>query len=136
MHTMDDKYQLFNRVMEQSIEKMFCTGPLIHFGPETDLIETLLHSVESYLQEIKAHCPYSYTELFPKIRNIMVAKITEILKKYIPEQENDSHFTFWSDMTARMVYDAAELFVLGQTTLKLREISRQINKMTDPDKPA
>lgn len=129
----DDKYLLFNHMMEQSIENTFCTKHLIHFDSDTDLIETLLHSVESYLQEIKAHCPYSYTELFPKIRNIMVAKLTDILKKYVPNQRDETNFLFWCDLATRMIYDAAELYVLGKTALELKEVSQQINKLIDLD---
>lgn len=126
----DDKYQLFSSMMEKSIEDAFCTEPLIHFSSDTDLIDILLYSIESYLQEIKTHCPYSYRNLFPKIRTVMVLKLTGILKKYVPNQMSAPIFDFSCDMLARMLYDAAELFVLDKSSLNLKEISLQIKKIS------
>lgn len=123
-----DKYALFDRMIEDSIDGLFSNHAPGSDQLDSDSLSAYFEAIYDYLLKIEDHCPYSYQKLLPKVRQAIVKILSNRLNTFNNGHPATNQNAFARHMAASIIYEAAEFQLINETPLKPAEIITEITR--------
>lgn len=117
------KYQLFDAMTERSIRSLPCFSEDLPLEDVPTVVDVAFDPIRSYLGLIKRHCPTSYQNLFPRVKDYFIQPLVDALERIgacqeriesvpLEQAERRRQAALWRRLAAALVYEAAEMSVV------------------------
>lgn len=121
-----DKYDLLDEVIGDSAMELLNAHTQDVCAFHKDNIKQLVFAVFEYHHQVRNRCRHGYHSIIPLLRTQMVKALSRYFEGCLEEVYAKEERSFYTQIYARLIYDAGALWGMEQTCLPQQTIAEKV----------